>query len=123
MVALKRRNNQKHVVADKLETAFAWGAYYANHSDILLNGEKWTVRVVMGASIFIDGKGSTGHGDWVIFENDSAMYVWRKERLNLVRMQNPLDGEHVCMSDETFYAIDFALCQKRNTTEERGEVI
>lgn len=114
MVVLKRRNAQKHVVADKLETAFAWGAYYANHSDILLNGEKWTVRVVMGASIFIDGKcsakyGSTGHGNWVIYENDAAIYVWQKEKLKLVRMHNSLDDEYVCMSDETFYAVDFTI--------------
>lgn len=105
MVELRERNNVKHIVADNELIAFAWAGYYANCSDILINGKIYNVIHVTDVSIELNDGTCLPFGCYAIFKNDTEVRFFNDYELRKVRRYNPLENHCYCFNDKTFLNI------------------
>lgn len=105
MTELRERNNIKHIVCDNELIAFAWAGYYANYSDILINGKIYNVIHITDASIELDDGTCLPFGCYAIFKNDTEIKILNDYELREVRKSNPLEHKFYCFNDETFLSI------------------
>ncbi|MBU5332068.1 hypothetical protein KQI61_07640 [Anaerocolumna aminovalerica] len=106
-ICLNERNGQKNIISDIENFAFAWAGYYANKSNIFVNGVKYFVDIVFEGNIHFSDNTETGFGNWVIFKNcdNDTSIIFQKEKLSQLRNDNPLTEHLYCFSDETFGAL------------------
>lgn len=102
MLKLKERNGKKHIVSDEEEKAFAWAGYYANHSNILINGIEYNVVYKRNCSIVFDNGTFLPFGSYVVFKSDNENRFYDEHKLQEVRNNNPLKEHFICFNDEIF---------------------
>lgn len=105
MLELRERNGIKHIISDNELNAFAWAGYYANCSNIIINGKDYTVIHITDSSIdFSDGT-FLPIGCYAIFEGEDGIVVYNDYELREIRNNNPLDKNIYCFDDETFLKV------------------
>lgn len=105
MLELRERNGEKHVVSDNILKAFAWGAYYANYSNVIINGEKYKVIHVQDCYITFNDGTFLPFGSYVIFEKEGKRIFYNYYKLRNIRNDNPLESHIYCFNDDTFLKI------------------
>lgn len=105
MLELRERNGKKHIISDFELAAFAWAAYYAQCSDIIINGKEYrTVHVTDSAIDMSDGT-SLPYGCYAIFKGEDGIRIFDDYELKDIRKNNPLESNFYCFDDETFLKI------------------
>lgn len=102
MLELRERNGKKHIVAEEEKMAFAWAGYYANCSNILINGTEYTVVHVTDAAIDFNDGTSLPVGCYAIFKSDNKTIIYDDHELRELRKNNPLDNHIYCFDDVAF---------------------
>lgn len=102
MLELRERNGKKHIVSDNELNAFAWAGYYANYSDIFINGKEYYIIHIADSSVeFSDGT-SLPVGCYAIFKCDDETKFYDEYELRNIRKNNPLSDHLYCLDDDTF---------------------
>ena len=105
MLELRERNGKKHIISDFELATFAWAAYYAQCSDIIINGKEYrTVHVTDSAIDMSDGT-SLPFGCYAIFKGEDGIRIYNDYELKDIRKNNPLERNFYCFDDETFLKI------------------
>lgn len=105
MLECRHRNENKHIVSDNELCTFAWAGYYANYTNIFVNGENYRVIHIADSSIeFKDGK-CLPFGCYAIFKNKKEIRFFDDYNLRRIRKESPLEREVYCLSDEQFFKI------------------
>ena len=105
MLELRERNGKKHIVSEDEAKAFAWAGYYAQCSNILLNGKEYRVVHVTDSSIDFNDGTSLPVGCYAIFEGEDGMRIYDNYKLREIRNNNPLERNAYCFDDETFFKV------------------
>lgn len=105
MLELRERNGMKHIVSDDESKAFAWASYYANYSDIFINGKRYKVVLVMDSAIHFSDGISFPVGCYVLFEREGKVKIYDDYKLREIKNNNPLESHIYCFNDETFLKV------------------
>lgn len=118
MLEYREKNGMIHIVSDNELIAFAWAAYYADHSILLVNGKIYKVIHPPERKIeFADGT-DLPFGCYAIFKSDAEVRVFDDCELNRIRKENPLEHIYSCFSDEQFLTVE---CRKVSSIRDNLE--
>lgn len=98
-------NGKIHILSDQPELAFAWAAYFANHSDIYVNGRKYRVECIFNAGLEFANGTYLSYGNYVIFKSELGLTVYTYEYLKELRKTSSI-SVMICFTEEQFFRID-----------------
>ncbi len=105
MLELRERNGKKHIVAKDELKSFAWAAYYAQCSNIIINGKEYRVVHIMDSAIDLNNGISLPVGCYAIFKGEDGTKIYDDYKLKDIRKNNPLKNIIYCFDDETFLKV------------------
>lgn len=105
MLEYREIRGNKHIVSDNELNAFAWAAYYANYSSILVSGKSYEVVHVTDSEIAFKDGTYLPFGCYAIFKSEDEVRFFDNYKLKEVRKENPLEHEYYCFNDEQFLKV------------------
>ena len=96
-------NDKIHILSDQPELAFAWAAYFANHSDIYVNGRKYRVEYIFNAGLEFANGTYLPYGNYVIFKSELGLMVYTYEYLKKLRKTSSI-SVMICFTEEQFFS-------------------
>lgn len=78
-------NDSVHILSDRPELAFAWAAYFAEHSNIYVNGKEYRVEHIFNAGLEFANGTYLPFGNYVMFKSNLehrqiSFASWRNRR-------------------------------------------
>ena len=95
-------NGSIHILSNRPEIAFAWAAYFAERSNIYVNGKEYRVEHIFNAGLEFANGTYLPFGNYVIFKSELGLTVYTYEYLEGLRRTSSI-SETICFTEEQFF--------------------
>lgn len=96
-------NDSVHILSDRPELAFAWAAYFAEHSNIYVNGKEYRVEHIFNAGLEFANGTYLPFGNYVMFKSKLGLTVYTYEYLQGLRKISSI-AEMFTFTEDQFFS-------------------